>query len=89
MLPVEVEVIASTPPHVLGLWLGVSECMLPVEVGVKASTPPHVLGLWLGVSECMLPVEVEVKASTRLRTVVGGKRVHAPCRGRGESLHTS
>ena len=55
--------------------------LLRIEVEVKASTPPHVLGLWLGVSEGMLPVELEEKASTRLRTVVGGKRGHAPCRG--------
>ena len=54
-------------------------------VQVKTSGPPHVVGLWLGVSEGMLPVEYYGRgeshgtASCR-RTVVGGKRGHAPCR---------
>ena len=43
----------------------------PMEV--RSTGPPHVSILWLGVNKGMLPV----------KSVVGGKQGHAPCKNCG------
>ena len=61
-----------------------------IVVEVKASGPPHVIRLWLGLSEGMLPAKYpgsnkapslcQLNFTSCHKTVVGGKRGHAPCK---------